>query len=78
MLARLAQGVGELLVLGHGLGQLALGLQQPLFEGADPLGGVLELAAEVDHLLLQGLDLLEHDADLLLVGGQAALVLRAR
>ena len=37
VLARLAQGVGQLLVLGDGLGQLALGLEQPLLERADPL-----------------------------------------
>ena len=71
VLARLAEGVGELLVLGDGLGQLALGLQQPLLEGAHPLGGVLELAPELDDLLLQRLDLLEQGADLLLVGSPA-------
>ena len=75
VLARLAEGVGELLVLGDGLGQLALGLQQALLEGAHPLGGVLELAPELDDLLLQHLDLLEQGADLLLVGAQSTFVL---
>ena len=68
VVAGLPQGVAELLVLGRGLGQLALGLQQALFEGTDPLGGVLELAPEADDLLLQRLDLLEQALDLLLVG----------
>ena len=58
MLARLAQGVGELLVLGDRLGELALGLEQALLERADPLGGVLEPAAEGDDLFLERLDLL--------------------
>jgi len=38
VLARLAQRVGELLVLRDGLGELALGLEQTLFERAHPLG----------------------------------------
>ena len=37
VLARLAEGVAQLLVLGHGLGQLALGLEQPLLQGAHAL-----------------------------------------
>ena len=38
VVARLTQRVGELLVAGDRLGQLALGLEQPLFERAHPLG----------------------------------------
>ena len=53
VLAGLAEGVGQLLVLGDGLGQLALGLEQALLERADPLGGLLEPAAEDDDLLLE-------------------------
>ena len=76
LLARLPQRVGELLVLRHRLGQLALGFEQALFEGADALRRVLELAPELDDLFLQRLHLLEEPRDLLLVGGQAAFVLR--
>ena len=54
VVARLAEGVGELLVLGDRLGQLALGLEQPLLEGADALGRVLEAPPEGQHLLLEG------------------------
>ena len=57
VLARLAQGVAELLVLGDGLGQLALGLQQPLLERAHPLRGVGHLAPEVGDLVLERVDL---------------------
>ena len=42
VVARLAQGVGELLVLADRLGELALGLEQPLLERAHPLGRVLQ------------------------------------
>ena len=35
VLARFAQGCREALVLGHGLGQLSLGLEQSLLEGPD-------------------------------------------
>ena len=59
VLARLAQGVGELLVLGHRLGELALGLEQPLLERAHPLGGVLEAPAQGQHLFLEGTHLLD-------------------
>ena len=45
VLARLPQRVAQLLVLGHRLGQLALGLEQPLLEGAHPLRGVGQLAS---------------------------------
>ena len=75
VLAGLAQGRREALVLGDGLGQLALGLEQALLEGADPLRGVLEAAAEDDDLFLEGLDLGLELADLALVLGEAPLVL---
>ena len=57
VLARLAQGGREALVLGDGLGELALGLEEPLLERADPLGRVLEPAAEDDDLFLERLQL---------------------
>ena len=53
VVARLAQRVGELLVLGHRLGELALRLEQPLLERAHPLGGVLQAPAQGQHLFLQ-------------------------
>ena len=46
LLLGLLQGEGELLVLGDGLGQLALGLEQPLLEGLDPTGALLEPTAQ--------------------------------
>ena len=55
VLARLAQGVGQLLVLRHRLGQLALGLEQPLLERADPLRRVLQLAPQRHDLFLEEL-----------------------
>ena len=53
VLAGLAEGGREALVLGDGLGELALGLEHPLLERADPLRGVLEPAAEDRDLLLE-------------------------
>ena len=76
VLARLTQRGGELLVLGDGLGELALGLEEPLLERADALGGVLQPAAEDDDLFLEALDRLLELGDLPLVIGQPALVLR--
>ena len=75
VLARLAEGGGELLVLGDGLGELALRLEQPLLERADPLRRVLEAAAQDDDLLLEGLDRLLQLVDLRLVFGQSPFVL---
>ena len=72
MLARLTQGGGEPLVLGDGLGELALGLEEPLLEGADALGGVLQPAAEDHDLFLEALDRLLELGDLPLVLGQPA------
>ena len=54
VVARLAQGVGELLVLRHRLAQLALGLEQPLLERAHALGRVLEAPPQREDLLLEG------------------------
>src|SRR5664280_23253 len=51
LLGRL-QGGGELLVLGDGLRQLPLGLEQFLLEGLDPPWALLEPAAEDGHLFL--------------------------
>ena len=45
VLARLTQGVGQLLVLGDRLRELAFGLEQTLFERANTLGGLLEALA---------------------------------
>ncbi len=74
MLARLAQGVGELLVLRDGLGELALGLEQSLLEGAHALGCVLQPAAQLLDLLFEDLAVL---AELLGFGqGRLQLVLR--
>ena len=53
LVARLPEGVGELLVLAHRVGQLALGLQQALLQGAHPLGRVLEATAEDEDLVLE-------------------------
>ena len=54
VLLGLLQGEGELLVLGDGLGQLALGLEQPLLEGLDPAGALLQSPAEDGDLFLGG------------------------
>ncbi len=69
VLAGLAQGVGQLLVLRHRLGQLALRLEQPLLEGADALGRVLQAAPEGDDLLLQRDGLLAQLGHLRFEGG---------
>jgi len=61
--------------LGDRLGELALGLQQPLFECADALRGVLQPAAEDDHLFLERLHRLLEGGDLGLVLAETALVL---
>ena len=78
VLARLAEGGRQALVLRDGLGQLALRLEQPLLEGADPLRGVLEPAAEDDDLFLERLQLGLEIADLTLVLGETPLVLRSQ
>ncbi len=53
MLARFAQGVAQLLVLRRGLSELALGLEQPFLELAQPLGRFGQLAAQVPHLFFE-------------------------
>ena len=57
VLARLPQGVAELLVLGDGLRQLALRLEQALLECANALRRVGHAVAEVGDLLVQRFDL---------------------
>ena len=59
VLARFTQRVGELLVVADGLGQLALGLEQLLFEGTNALGRILEPTAERDDFLFERHDLFE-------------------
>ena len=57
VLARLPQRVAELLVLGHGLGELALRLEQALLERPDPLRRVGHPGAQVSDLVVQRVDL---------------------
>ena len=57
VLAGLTQGVGQPLVLGERLLELALGLQEPLLQGAYPLGGVRQAPAEGRDLLFERCDL---------------------
>ena len=45
VLARLTQGVGQLLVLRNGLRELAFGLEQAFFERANTLRGLLQALA---------------------------------
>jgi len=75
VLTRLTQGRREPFVLGDGLGELALGLEETLLQGADALGGVLQATAEDHDLLLEALDLGLELSDLPFVLGEAPLVL---
>ncbi len=75
VLARFAEGGREPFVLGDGLLELTLGLEDLLLEGADPLGGVLEAAAQDDDLFLEALELALEVVDLPLVLGQTPVVL---
>ena len=75
VLAGLTERGREALVLGDGLGELALRLEQALLEGAHPLGCVLEPAPEDDDLFLERLQLVLEIADLAFVLGEASLVL---
>ncbi len=68
MLAGLTQRVAELLVLGNGLRQLALGLEQSFLEGAHALGRVGQLAPQTGDLVFEELDLLAQLHQLGLVG----------
>ena len=52
LLLGLLEGEGQLLVLRHGVGQLALGVEQALFEGLDATGALLEAAAQRVDLVL--------------------------
>ena len=75
VLARFTEGGGEALVLGDGLLELALGLEDLLLERADALGGVLEPAAQHHDLFLEALQLTLEVVDLPLVLGQTPVVL---
>ena len=75
MLPGLTERGREPFVLGDGLGELTLRLEQALLEGAHPLGRVLEAAPEDDDLFLERLQLVLEIADLALVLGEASLVL---
>ena len=57
LLPGLPEGRGQAFVLGQRLGELALGLEQALFEDPDLPGRVLQAAAEQRRLLLEELDL---------------------
>ena len=50
---RLAQRIGQLLVLRYGLGQLSLGFKQAFFQGAHPLGGVGNPAPQKGNLVFK-------------------------
>ena len=64
VLARLAKGVAQLLVLGNRLGQLSLGLQESLFECPLPLGGIGKSTTQLVDFLLEHRDLgLQHRLD---------------
>ena len=52
MLLGLLQGEGQLLVLRGGVGQLALALEEALFESLYPAGALLQAAAERVDLVL--------------------------
>jgi len=74
VLLGLLEGVGQLLVLRDGLGQLALRLEEALFQGLDPARSLREAAAQDADFLLgharplaQVVDLLAQDVLLLLV-----------
>ena len=52
LLLGLLEGEGQLLVLRDGVGQLALGLEQPLLEGLHAAGALLQPAPERVDLVL--------------------------
>ena len=76
VLARLTQRRRKLLVLGHRLRQLALGLEQALLERPHALGCVLQAAPQDHDLLFEALDHLLQLVNLSFVLGQPSLVLR--
>ena len=51
VLLGLLEGEGQLLVLRHGMGELALGLEQALLERAHPAGRLLQAPAELADLV---------------------------
>ncbi len=73
--ARFTQGVGQLLVLRHRLRELALGLEQALFERAHSLGRVLQPSPKRDDLLLERFRRLPELGHLGLIGAESPLVL---
>ncbi len=75
VLACLAQGVGELFVLGYGLRQLPLRLEQPLLERSHPLGGVLQTPAQRDDLFFQRDRLVAQLGHLCIEGSDPLLIL---
>ncbi len=72
--ARLAQCVGELLVLAHRLGELALGVEQTFLEGPDTLGRILQTTAEGHDLFLHRLQLILQFRHAHFVGAEATFV----
>jgi hypothetical protein len=75
VLARFTEGRGEAFVLGDGLGQLTLRLQDLLLQRAHPLRCVLEPPTEDDDLFLEALQLALELADLALVLGKPSILL---
>ncbi len=60
VLTGLTQGVGQALILREGLLQLALGLQETLFQRPHPLGRIRQPPPQQGHLLLQSSHLRLH------------------
>jgi hypothetical protein len=78
VLARFPEGGGQLLVLRQRLGELALRLEEPLFQGPDPLRSVLQPPAQTDDLLLERLELTLEIRDFPLVFLETLFVLGGR
>ena len=70
---RLAEGEGQALILRDGLLELTLGLEQLLFEGADPLRRVLHAATQTEHFFFEHLRLVAELCYLSHVGGISTL-----
>ena len=68
VLARLSQGVAELLVLRDSVSQLTLGLEQAFFQSSHPLGGIGQPAAELGDLLVEYRSLRTKDLDGVVIG----------
>jgi hypothetical protein len=73
VLASLAQGVAELLVLADRVRELALGLEQPLLERPHPLRRIGQASAQIGDLLLEHHDLSAQDIGILTVTGTVVL-----